>query len=440
MEDDVVERIASFLPRKEAHKLAILSTRFRNSWKFCRDFSFDRDFAKNLSKDEFKSLVNKIFNEHLNSKADKFKLCFDATGETALVSQWIKNAIRLGINEFELDFTPSGKIFMLSYDMIDVESIKTIKLVKCELYLPFASNGLRHLRDLTIERVKARPVTIQAVFINCLALRSLQLINCSSVSSLKIPSGGPKGFKKLVVKDCWDVHSIAINAPKLCTLHYHGKICEFKFQSDFPELNDVILDIAHPRGFQMLPHRKDMMISLTFIRSLTVSSAFLEGLSARFEDNEYREMEFCLWNLKEFHLVVAKESFINPYDIVIFLKKCPRIERVFIDLGDNAFGNSLYWDFHGRKLFSECRALFPFLNIVKVKGFTFKELPVTMGKFFLKNAIYLQSLIIVKAKNYIFPQLFTPDWLKWEIPSRAKIEIYEYLNDKSVIIPQHLKI
>ncbi|KAG8387797.1 hypothetical protein BUALT_Bualt02G0058500 [Buddleja alternifolia] len=333
MADDVVERITSFLPIKDAHRLSVLSRRFRYSWKFCRDFSFDRNFAENLSKDEFKNIVNNFFHHHSNPSADRFRLYFDANGETVLISYWIASAVRLGINELELDFTPSGKMFTLSYELIDFESIKTVKLVNCELHLPFNSNGLSHLRDLTFEHVRAHPVSIQAIFVNCLALRTLQLINCGFVFDLKIPSLGSKGnFKMLVVKNCSDVDSIAINAPHLCTLHYQGKICEFKFESELPELNDVILDITYPRRFQLISHRRDMMISLAYVKSLKISSTFLEGLCARFEENEYKEVDFYLWKLKEFNLVVARESYINPSDIVIFLKKCPQVERVFIDV------------------------------------------------------------------------------------------------------------
>ncbi|KAG8377982.1 hypothetical protein BUALT_Bualt08G0090400 [Buddleja alternifolia] len=290
MADDVVERIASFLPIKDAHRLSVLSRRFRYSWKFCRDFSFDRNFAENLSKDEFKNIVNNFFHHHSNPSADRFRLYFDANGETVLISYWIASAVRLGINELELDFTPSGKMFTLSYELIDFESIKTVKLVNCELHLPFNSNGLSHLRDLTFEHVRAHPVSIQAIFVNCLALRTLQLINCGFVFDLKIPSLGSK------------------------------------------ELNDVILDITYPRRFQLISHRRDMMISLAYVKSLKISSTFLEGLCARFEENEYKEVDFYLWKLKEFNLVVARESYINPSDIVIFLKKCPQVERVFIDV------------------------------------------------------------------------------------------------------------
>ncbi|KAL0398666.1 UNVERIFIED_CONTAM: FBD-associated F-box protein [Sesamum radiatum] len=359
--DDLIEAIVSFLPPKEVCRLSVLSKRFRYSWHFCRDLCFDREFAMNMSRDEYKNIVNNFFLYNVNSRADTFKLYFDAAGDTCLVCYWIHRAVTLGVREFELDFTPSAKQYMLSYELVDVKTIKIMRLVNCELHLPYVSKGLRHLRELTFERVRARPVAMQAIFLNCVSLRSLQLIQCNNLYNLKISALELKCFQNLVVKNCSDVRSVSIKAPDLGSFHYHGKICDFKFYSDLPKLKDVVLEIAHPRGFHLLSNRE-------------------HGLSARFEENEYREMEFCMPRLEEFHLIVAPESNLIPSDIASFLKKCPRIERVFIDLGNNAFGTSVFWEIYGRKYLSDWQAVFPHLKCVKIKGFTLNELPVTMAR------------------------------------------------------------
>ncbi|KAL0363313.1 UNVERIFIED_CONTAM: FBD-associated F-box protein [Sesamum calycinum] len=436
--DDLIEAIISFLPPKEVSRLAVLSKRFRYSWHFCRDLCFDREFAMNMSRDEYKDIVNKFFFYNVNSRADTFKLYFDAAGDTCLVCYWIHRAVTLGVHEFELDFTPSAKKYMLSYELVDVKTIKVMRLVNCELHLPFVSNGLRHLRELTFERVRARPVAMQAIFLNCVSLRSLQLIQCNNVYNLKIAALELKDFQNLVVKNCSDVDSVSIKAPALRSFHYHGKICDFKFYSDLPKLNDVVLEIAHPRGFHLLSNREHVVISLAFVKVLTVTSTFLEGLSARFEDNEYKGMEFCMPRLEEFHLIVAPESYLLPSDIASFLKKCPRIERVFIDLGNNAFGTSVYWESYGRKYLNEWQTVFPHLKCVKIKGFTLNELPVTMARFFLKTAVHLHYLVLVKAKRHYVPETFVPDCLRWGTTSNAQIQIYDPQGDTSNIIPQYL--
>lgn len=58
----------------------------------------------------------------------------------------------------------------------------------------------------------------------------------------------------------------------------------------------------------------------------------MQGLTARYEERKYKEMDFNFSRLKQFELHVASESYLNPSDIASFLKKCPRVERVSIDV------------------------------------------------------------------------------------------------------------
>lgn len=273
--EDIIDNILSFLSLKELCRLSILSKRFQFAWKFCRDLSFDRNFARNLSKEEYNNRVNDYFSNYPIDCAETFKLWYDATAETPLVSSWIEKAVALKVTEFELDFTPSKKKFTLSYDLVNVERIRVMRLVNCELHLPMESNGLRGLREISFQDVRARPCLIQSIFTNCVSLRALKLVKCSSVFSLMV-SG--RALETLVVKDCSDVHSVIINAHSLSTFHYHGKITDFNFYCDLPHLSDVVLDIAHPRTFQLLSRRNEMMNSLASVETLTVTTTFLEVL------------------------------------------------------------------------------------------------------------------------------------------------------------------
>ncbi|XP_057811242.1 putative FBD-associated F-box protein At1g61330 [Salvia miltiorrhiza] len=438
MPEDVIEKIFSFLPFKKLCSLCIVSKRFRNSWKFCRDLSFDSDVAKNLSRDEYRNMVDNFFNNHSSSCADRLKLQYDASDESNLISFWVGKAIRLGIKELELNLTQTHEKLSLNYDLVDVETLKTLKLVNCELHLPLNSNGLRHLREMTLQNVMAPPMVTDSIFRNCVSLRVLRLVRCSLVYSVR--AIGKLGFEVLVVKDCCDVHSIEIDSPCLRRFHYHGKIMELRFGCEMQCLSDVVLDVAHPRGFHRLsPSHRQMVERLAFVQIFTVTTIFLEGLCARFEKNEYKKMEFLLRRLKEFHLVVAPESFLNPSDVAIFIKKCPSIEKLFIDLGRDAFATSLYWNNYGKNYVTACQATFPFLKYVKIKGFTMRELPMHMARFFLKNAINLNRLILVKARIHYFSTNYSPENLRWGIISNAKIEMYNYRADKNTIMPQHLR-
>ena len=55
-------------------------------------------------------------------------------------------------------------------------------------------------------------------------------------------------------------------------------------------------------------------------------------MTARVRDGVFGNFRFCLWNLKELQLFMDITSFVNLGDIASFIEKCPRIEKLFIDV------------------------------------------------------------------------------------------------------------
>lgn len=78
------------------------------------------------------------------------------------------------------------------------------------------------------------------------------------------------------------------------------------------------------------------------------------------------------------------------------------------------------------------------LKHVKIKGFTGRELPIVMARYFLKNAVNLSSLVVVKARTHYFPEFYSSDCLSMGILSNAVIAIYDYNRDGSSVMPKHL--
>ncbi|KZV51985.1 hypothetical protein F511_08595 [Dorcoceras hygrometricum] len=432
---EIIEEILAYLPIKEAASLSILSKRFSNSWKFSRDLSFTKEISRKFSKEEFVKLINDRILDFSDTNMRRFSLYFDPTDLVSLVKYWVHRAIHCGITELELDFTTAEATHMISHFLSHINNLKILKLNKCELDVIPRPNGVCPLLQITLQNVRVPSFTLQEIFSCCLMLRTLELMDCELIYNLKIFGQDLKSFTVLVVKNCNNVLAMRINAPSLHSFHYEGKICEFRFESDFPHLNNVVLNITSPRAFQLLRHRNQVIIALANITKLAVSHTFLEALATRFGLYGYMEMDFYLWKLKEFNLLVGGESNINPLDIAIFLKRCPCVERVLIDVGKYAFAESLFWERHGRKNFIGFGALFPLLRFVKIKGFTLKEMHVSMARLFLKNAPYLQNLVIIGARNEMSALRVTPEWLAGGIWTNAKIEMHEYMRDSSPTFP-----
>ncbi|KAJ6333622.1 hypothetical protein OIU77_009482 [Salix suchowensis] len=266
--DDVLDMIFSFLPIRNAVQIGVLSTRFKNSWNFSRRLDFDDDFARGRSPEDFKSVVNKVFDRHEGSSILRFRLCFDPDREELLVEKWIRKSIEKGVEELDLEFYQNGNVFQgrwpfkLNSEVYEAESLKILKLNMCQLDLP------------------------------------------------------PK-----------------VERPS--------------------------------KGFTETFRVRNLVYDLYPIQVLTTTSTFLEGLSPKFIGGKLREMQFFFGNLKEFHLIMEGAIYCNPYDIISFLKHCPGLEKIFIDLNDFCFVRGPYWELHNRQSFQKYSLSFDSLKFIK---------------------------------------------------------------------------
>ncbi|XP_059639328.1 putative FBD-associated F-box protein At1g61330 [Cornus florida] len=385
LDHDVVENIFSFLPIKKAVTLSPLSTRFKNSWRLSRNLCFDFDFARLRSRAEFMTIVNHVLNSHTGSKIQRFRLYFDPANVGTLVEYWIKMVTSKDVEELDLDFTEARDPLKLSYDLLDVESIRVLKLAYCVIDLPPKLKGLCLLKTIVLEQVDADPILIKTLLSNCLLLEFLNLVQCSKIFDLNVFGVNLRRFKVLTVRNCYDISMINIDAPTLRAFHYKGVVHNINFYSPMPKLNDVTINFD-ARGFPMVFQISDLLIGFSTVAVLTVSSTFLEGVSQRYEDGNLKQPQMYLYNVREIHLWIEKSSYINPYDIASLLKNSPHLERIFIDFGEFSFEPRLYWELHGKKKFGMCTPFFESVRFIKLVDFKLGSLELEMMKFFLKKA------------------------------------------------------
>ncbi|XP_011043339.1 PREDICTED: putative FBD-associated F-box protein At1g61330 [Populus euphratica] len=445
--DDVLDMIFSFLPIKKAMQIGILSTRFKNSWNFNRRLDFDNDFSRGRSPDDFKSIVNKVFDRHAGSRILSFRLCFDPNKEELLVEKWIRKSIEKGVEELNLELYQSGNVlegrwpFKLNSDVYEAKSLKILKLSLCQLDLPPKLKGLHVLNTLVLRKIIITPTLIDNLFQNCFFLEILDLAHCHGIFHLKIFA--QKTFKVLKVGDCQEILRIYIDAPNLRSFHYCGHVCFIKFNI-VPQLKDVMLSFRPSKGFTETFRVRNLVYDLHPIQVLTTTSTFLEGLSPKFIGGKLREMQFFFGNLKEFHLIMEGAIYCNPHDIISFLKHCPSLEKIFIDLKDFCFVRGPYWELHNRQSFQKYSASFDCLKFIKLPGFKFQKDELMLVKFFLERAIFLEKLVLVtpKSRHARVPKpnlhAYYQYLQSWKASPGAQIAVFEHLNDTSVC-PMHSK-
>ncbi len=273
--DDVLDRIFSFLPIKQAVEIGVLSTRFKKSWLFNRNLFFDREFARTHDRDEYIKIVNRVFDSHVGSRIQGLKLCFDPTSVEDMVERWLKICVEKGIEELDLDFYQGTEAFKLSSQFMVVESITTLKLAYCEVDLPSNLKGLSFLTTLMLKKVDLTTKVIETLFHHCLLLEIVDLWQCYKIRHLKVFARDLKRFKVLKVGHCNDILCIDIHAPTLRSIYYIGNVVKFQF-AEVLHFDELLLNFFPSRGLKKASLVENLVSDLSHAKVLTTTSAFLE--------------------------------------------------------------------------------------------------------------------------------------------------------------------
>ncbi|XP_048141685.1 putative FBD-associated F-box protein At1g61330 isoform X2 [Rhodamnia argentea] len=444
--DDVLERIFTLLPIRQAVRAGVVSTRFKQVWLFSRNLHFGRWFTTHKGILEAISIIDHVFRAHAGPQIQSFKLYIDPTDIEPMVRKWIEISISKGVEELELNFI-AARIdpFLLSRDLIDVESLRVLKLTFCEIDFPPDLNSLHLLDTLILKKVEITSEMIETLILNCTLLETLELVHCDAIHQLTLSAQNHKRLKVFKLGDCSDLSLVEIDAPSLRSFHFYGQVPLFLFE-DISQLKDAVINFIPPKGFMRHSSIRNTLDDLANISILTVNSIVLEGISPNYEDLKHktRGLPFSYRNLKEFQLILHGAVYCNTYDIAAFLNNCPFVEKVFIDLNECSFEGSIYWELHQKQELESFRFLCR-LKFVKVKGFRFQQHEHELVKFFLQKAINLETLALVSARNQLYPGFYSDDienyqkFIMWKTCPRARVTFSNDCEDKTTR-PTHQKI
>uniref|UniRef100_M1DTW4 Cyclin-like F-box n=2 Tax=Solanum tuberosum TaxID=4113 RepID=M1DTW4_SOLTU len=429
----VIDMIFTFLPTKDVISSSAVASPFLNSWMYARNLRFDRIFKSNCGREDI-SIINKIISGHLGKKIYSFHLYIPAPNRYSLfLQEWIQIVASKGLEELEIDlwFTPDNEdTYYMHSDFIDIETLRSVKLINCELRLSPNLKGLRFLKSLSLTKAPITPHFIQELFRSCVVLESLSLAFCSSPTNVTIK--GSNQLRTILIRGCGNICLITIDDPNIHTFHYEGEIDKIKLIGP-TRFEDVIFNLDTTTWLQHISGMGSLIEILRNVQTLSINNIFLEGLSPRYIDFEYKDMEFYLPNLKELQIVRHGLTYVNPWDIIIFVKNCPNIERLFLDFGDYAMEAGRYWNFVAKKKFENCQIEFSKLKILKVKGYKKLELEGKLVNFFLLRAKILKTLIIVSKDKHL--EIKSNDVVA--VSKIVSISTYYHHRDKSSVFPKH---
>ncbi|KAK4271430.1 hypothetical protein QN277_020130 [Acacia crassicarpa] len=438
LNEDILDYLFSFLPIKEAVQVGTVSRRFKNTWHLNQMLLFGPDFAR-FNQKELVDVVERVFRFNRTPEIQAFCLHIDPRGIEVLINNWLGICALKRIKELELEFSQP---FLLESHYLNITTLQTLKLTYCEIQMPQMLTGLKFLNILVLARLTLTENQLQTLLSNCKLLNTLDISVCFGLEVMNICVKDNNNFKTLKIAYCAGLEDLNINVPSLKSIFYRGAVIRIQFEKALP-LKEAYFKFFPSRGY-LLSHKVDLLvIDLYYVTVLTVTSAFIEPLAPRMRNGVYREVFFRLAKVRELQILMEGGMFCNPHDIAVFLKSCPTLETLFIDLNSYIFECGLYWKLNEKPLLDNFQYGFHRLRFVKLTGFKFAEYEIELVKVLLQKSVNLETMVFILPSDHrtlldrpsdaiYYNQLFR----SWIVSPIAKIFLYEHSNDETMA-PSH---
>ncbi|KAK7331866.1 hypothetical protein VNO80_28607 [Phaseolus coccineus] len=443
---EIVEEILSFLPIREAKQQCILSSEFRSPTHISRRFLFGRIFSKRWSRASIVELVDHLFVTHRGLYIDAFQIYIDPVGIENFIHKWLEICREKRIQELELFFLEPG--YTITADFLNqLYKLSTLKLVHSKLELPLNLLSMANLRNLILWFVPLKDEKIHTLISHCRQLQTVDLLYCTGLLCVEIYAREHRFFKKLRVARCKNLEVFVVDSATIECVHFCGHVPTRIRFIQATQLNEVHLNFVPvgSRGYFQASVLEKLVSDIPLVKILSASALIPEALTAKVRRGVFGEACYSFLNLMELHLIMKGGLFCNPYDILAFMKRCPLVEKLFIDIDDYTFDCGPYWELHQKSKMEKFDLCFDRLNYIKFRGFKFIAAELQLAKILLQKTTHLDALVLVSQKNCVantwtqygrrYDQLFH----SWKASPEAKIVTFEYTDDPSCSSSSHSK-
>ncbi|RWR88398.1 putative F-box protein [Cinnamomum micranthum f. kanehirae] len=422
--DCLLHHILSFLDMQDVIRTSILSKRWRDLSTSVPNLNFNICRAERNRKGvDFLRFVERALFANSASKIHKFRLHFWWYNENHVshLDACIRFVMKKGVRELDLDFTTADNRstgYKLPCLLLNCETLTSLKLRCCRFTVPDIARFTK-LTALSLSCIPFTNVCLHDLLKGCPLLEDLVLMAAFFImgsmnnNSPCLPS---LQLKRLIMEGTL-CSRIVIEAPNLQILKISsGDFDQFSFK-DMPFLKEAYLDLSYRTPTPTFRRGPPSCLDLPFqalcdARVLRLSSACIQVMPIP----TFKDLHF---NFKTKLLILR--TGVQKYEmpgIANLLWSSPYLENLVIDLVPS---KCIYvdkdcepkYDFDEREYWESLTATFPCLlhhlktfkitgfmgggsldSSMEVTSFQEKDEQIKLVKFFLKNAMVLEKMII----------------------------------------------
>ncbi|KAF8042380.1 hypothetical protein BT93_A0875 [Corymbia citriodora subsp. variegata] len=395
MPQDILQRINSFLPLKEAVRTSLLSTQWRSLWSPTMVNHFnagDGLIAAVDAVEDSLEAVSALLGSYKSPEIRKLCFQFPMGDVTVLATKGVDK-------ELHLNFFHSKKEDKSYYQMkmafgnttpINIANLSTLRILH-----------LRSVAGVTEDFASS-------LLTNCLHLQSLKIEKCEGLKGIGIEKN--ESLRSLMIVDCMDIENVTVSATGLRSFVYKGLLTQIHMKNAL-KLVDVVLDFEGAFGYSDFDCEEvlSLLSSLKEVETLAISGWLLEWLCSA--GVIFGRLEFQLQKLKQLRWIDSLMDNAKRDSLACFLNICPILETLFITIDPSRRKVSIpyfHQHWHEPHLWMDFPtvksnvSLLKHLMLVKFLGFTIIEedgLLSSLVDLLLEKTIVLKSMTVKSHEN-----------------------------------------
>ncbi|XP_050147824.1 F-box/FBD/LRR-repeat protein At1g13570-like isoform X3 [Malus sylvestris] len=368
---DVINRILSHLPIREAVRTSVLSSKWRNKSAMLTHLLFDDRCTSDQNPTTFTGIVDHVLLGHI-SPIYRFRIIHSRPQVCRDIDRWILHLSRNSIKELLLNIKCSGHRHKMPSCLFSCQDLIYLVLYDCLLQPPSKFQGFRSLKTCRLFNVTLDQDVLENLIVCCPLLERLTLWHCDALTRFKI------------------------DAPNLKFLHFKGVLEDVSLVNTL-KLAEVHIsltaDVANDqrRTAGSCSNLLNFFVHLPHIRCLRVKSNFLKYLAVGVLPGKLPQP--CLYlNFFSIHL-----SFHDPKEILTvlcLLRSFPALQELEISAlneYEGAEGEVNY----GLDNNQNCQLTK--LRIVKITGIYGDKAELDFIRFLLSSSPVLEKMTVKPA-------------------------------------------